>query len=304
MTYVPAWAGFIFLANVLTVWSRRIVDWAVGEQMTTELVPAALNMALQRHRPCSVMHHSDQGSQFTSVALGERCQRMGARPSMGSVGDAYDSAMAESFCASLECDLIERCNWKSKTEARLALFTYIEGCYDRRHSALGYRASEAVERHHIETMRSPRPKRKHRFPTPPLATCIRLRRRAGRRRRRGPCAELHQHLRIKSQPVRDIGSSPNCSAAPDRYARRPTIRSLPVLPRDRRLHAAPEHGTSRSVPRRNSETAVSRFGCRAQWATDPEMALASLPAVAASGTNRSTMATNSAKSRANRAGSA
>lgn len=139
MTYVPTWAGFIFLAIVLDVWSRRIVGWSIGEQMTADLVLAALNMAIAQRRPTDVIHHSDQGSQYTSVALGQRCAKMGVRPSMGSVGDAYDNAMAESFFASLECELIDRRSFQTKAEARLALFTYIEGWYNprRRHSALG-----------------------------------------------------------------------------------------------------------------------------------------------------------------------
>ena len=171
MTYVPTWAGFIFLAIVLDVWSRRIVGWAIGEQMTAELVLAALNMALQRRRARGVIHHSDQGSQYTSVAFGERCQKMGVRPSMGSVGDAYDNAMAESFFASLECELIDRRSWKTKTEARLALFTYIEGWYNprRRHSALGYRSPESFEQNPLPIPRPRRPKRKHGLPTAPLA---------------------------------------------------------------------------------------------------------------------------------------
>jgi putative transposase len=139
MTYVPTWAGFIYLAIVLDVWSRRIVGWAIGEQMTAELVLAALNMALAQRRPTDVIHHSDQGSQYTSIAFGQRCRKMGVRPSMGTVGDAYDNAMAESFFASLECELIDRRSFRSKAEARIAVFTYIEGWYNprRRHSALG-----------------------------------------------------------------------------------------------------------------------------------------------------------------------
>lgn len=147
MTYVPTWAGFIYLAVVLDVWSRRVVGWAIGERMTAELVLAALNMALQQRKPEGVIHHSDQGSQYTSVAFGERCKKMGVRPSMGTVGDAYDNAMAESFFASLECELIDRRSWQTKTEARLALFTYIEAWYNprRRHSALGYLAPVTYE---------------------------------------------------------------------------------------------------------------------------------------------------------------
>jgi putative transposase len=152
MTYVPTWAGFIFLAVVLDVWSRRIVGWAIGEQMTAELVLAALNMAIAQRRPTDVIHHSDQGSQYTSVAFGQRCSKMGVRPSMGSVGDAYGNAMAESFFASLECELIDRRSFQTKAEARMAVFTYIEGWYNprRRHSALGRVSPVVFERSHTQ----------------------------------------------------------------------------------------------------------------------------------------------------------
>lgn len=151
MTYIPTWVGFIYLAVVLDVWSRRVVGWSIGEHMTSDLVLAALNMALQQRRPTSVIHHSDQGSQYTSLAFGNRCREMGVRPSMGSVGDAYDNAMAESFFASLECELIERRRFKTRTEARLAVFSWIEGWYNprRRHSALGYLSPMNFERKHI-----------------------------------------------------------------------------------------------------------------------------------------------------------
>jgi putative transposase len=150
MTYVPTWAGFIFLAIVLDVWSRRVVGWSIGEQMSADLVLAALNMALTQRRPSEVIHHSDQGSQYTSVAFGQRCAKMGVRPSMGSVGNAYDNAMAESFFASLECELIDRRSFQTKAEARMALFTYIEGWYNprRRHSALGRISPINFERSH------------------------------------------------------------------------------------------------------------------------------------------------------------
>ena len=150
MTYVPTWAGFIYLAVVLDVWSRRVVGWSIGETMTADLVLAALNMALQQRRPQGVIHHSDQGSQYTSIAFGQRCKKMGVRPSMGTVGDAYDNAMAESFFASLECELIDRKSWQTKTEARLALFTYIEAWYNprRRHSALDYLSPVNYETKH------------------------------------------------------------------------------------------------------------------------------------------------------------
>ena len=150
MTYVPTWAGFLYLAIVLDVWSRRIVGWSMGEQMTVDLVLAALNMALDQRKPVGVIHHSDQGSQYTSLAFGGRCRAMGVRPSMGTVGDAYDNAMAESFFASLECELIDRRVFKTKTEARLAIFTWIEGWYNprRRHSALAYLSPANFESKH------------------------------------------------------------------------------------------------------------------------------------------------------------
>jgi putative transposase len=172
MTYVPTWAGFIYLAIVLDVWSRRVVGWAIGEQMTAELVLTALNMALQQRRPDGVIHHSDQGSQYTSIAFGERCKKMGVRPSMGTVGDAYDNAMAESFFATLECELIDRRSWQTKTEARLALFSYIEGWYNprRRHSALGQTSPANFERKHIDKPRSQTSRGEHGIPT--VGSCV------------------------------------------------------------------------------------------------------------------------------------
>ena len=162
MTYVPTWSGFIYLAVVLDAWSRRVVGWSIGEQMSTDLVLGALNMALQQRRPEQVIHHSDQGSQYTSLAFGNRCRQMGVRPSMGTVGDAFDNAMAESFFASLECELIDRKTFKTRTEARLAVFTWIEGWYNprRRHSALGYLSPLNFERRSISIPESDVPRNK------------------------------------------------------------------------------------------------------------------------------------------------
>ena len=86
MTYVPTWAAFLYLAVVTDVYSRKVVGWAFGVNMTADLVITALNMALLTRKPESVIHHSDQGSQYTSVAFGKRCEEMGVRPSMGTVG--------------------------------------------------------------------------------------------------------------------------------------------------------------------------------------------------------------------------
>jgi putative transposase len=114
------------------------------------LVILALNMALVTGKPQSGIHHCDQGSQYTSMAFGKRCKEMGVRPCMGTVGDAYDNAMAESFFASLECELIARCWWKNKTEARLAVFTWMESWYNprRRHSGLNYQSPNNFESNH------------------------------------------------------------------------------------------------------------------------------------------------------------
>ena len=139
ITYVPTWAGFLYLAVVLDVFSRRIVGWAMASTLHTDVVLDALHMATTQRRPVDVIHHSDQGSQYGAIAFGNRCRDLGVRPSMGSRGDAYDNAMAESFFATLECELFARSKFASHAEARLAIFRYIEGWYNphRRHSALG-----------------------------------------------------------------------------------------------------------------------------------------------------------------------
>ena len=110
-----------------------------GKQLAHAAVLDAMEMALQRRRPTNVIHHSDQGTQYTSIAFGLRCREAGVRPSMGSVGDAYDNAMAESFFATLECELLDRRRFRSRHEAALEVFDYIEGFYNprRRHTALG-----------------------------------------------------------------------------------------------------------------------------------------------------------------------
>jgi putative transposase len=148
ITYIPTAAGFLYLAVVLDVWSRRIVGWAMATHLRTELVLEALTMAVTQRRPTNVIHHSDQGCQYTSLTFGRRCDALGVRPSMGSVGDAYDNAMCESFFASLECELIDRQRFATPAAARVEVFEYIEGWYNphRRHSALAYRSPVNYER--------------------------------------------------------------------------------------------------------------------------------------------------------------
>ncbi len=153
ITFIPTAAGFLYLAVVLDAWSRRIVGWSMTNHLRTELVLDALEMAVGQRRPRDVIHHSDQGSQYTSLAFGGRCREVGVRPSMGSVGDAYDNAMCESFFATLECELLERRRFTSQAQARMAVFTFIEGFYNpvRLHSALGYRSPIRYEQEMMST---------------------------------------------------------------------------------------------------------------------------------------------------------
>ena len=120
----------------------------MAAHLRTELVLAALDMAVAQRRPTDVIHHSDHGCQYTSLAFGRRCREAGVRPSMGSVGDAYDNALCESFFATLECELLDRDRFRTQANARLALFDFIEGWYNprRRHSALDYLSRMMYER--------------------------------------------------------------------------------------------------------------------------------------------------------------
>jgi len=148
ITYIATWAGFLFLSVVLDAWSRKVVGWAMATHLRTELVLDALNMALWQRRPREVVHHSDHGTQYTSIAFGKRCREAGVRPSMGSIGDCYDNALCESFFATLECELLDRRKFATQAEARMAVFEFIEGFYNprRRHSSLGYLSPVNYER--------------------------------------------------------------------------------------------------------------------------------------------------------------
>ncbi len=148
ITYIPTVSGFLYLSVVVDAWSRRVVGWSMATHLRTELVLEALNMALGQRRPQEVIHHSDQGTQYTSIAFGQRCREAGVRPSMGSVGDCFDNALCESFFATLECELLERRRFRTQGEARMAVFEFLEGWYNpqRRHSALGYLSPAEFER--------------------------------------------------------------------------------------------------------------------------------------------------------------
>lgn len=150
ITYVPTLAGFLFLAVVLDVFSRRVVGWAMAAHMRSELVVDALDMAIKRRRPTNVIHHSDHGSQYTSIAFSKRCDEAGVRPSMGSIGDCYDNAVCEAFHSTLKRELVHRRPWPTRAELQTAAFAYIEGFYNtrRRHSTLNHYSPAQYEAQH------------------------------------------------------------------------------------------------------------------------------------------------------------
>jgi len=149
ITYIPTLAGFLYLAVVLDVWSRKIVGWAMQTNLATQIVLDALAMAVDQRNPQNVIHHSDQGCQYTSIEFGRRCREAGVRPSMGSIGDCFDNAMAESFFATLECELLDREVFATTDVAQVKVFDFIEGWYNphRRHSSIGYRSPNNYEKH-------------------------------------------------------------------------------------------------------------------------------------------------------------
>jgi putative transposase len=153
ITYISTWEGFLYLAHVQDLFSRLIVGWSMADHLRSELVVDALEMALHRRRPDrGLVHHSDQGTQYTAVLFTKRCAKAGIEVSMGSVGDCYDNAVCETFHASLKKERIYRQSWPTRAEARTAIFEYIEGWYNprRRHSTLGYLSPIEFERQHTE----------------------------------------------------------------------------------------------------------------------------------------------------------
>ena len=154
ITYLRTWEGWLYLAAVQDAYSRRIVGWAMTEHMRTELVADALQMAVARRRPePGLIHHSDQGSQYVALGFGQQARDAGIAVSMGSKGDAYDNAVAESFFATIKKELVHRQSWPSRRDLSSAVFEYIEAFYNRqrRHSTLGYLSPEEYEREHKTT---------------------------------------------------------------------------------------------------------------------------------------------------------
>ena len=141
ITYLRTWQGWLYLAAVQDTWSRLVAGWSLADHMRSELVVDALELAVSRRRPnTGLIHHSDQGSQYVSLAFGQKARDAGIAVSMGSRGDCYDNAVAESFFATLKKELVNRQSWPTKAELGAAVFEFIEVFYNRqrRHSTLGF----------------------------------------------------------------------------------------------------------------------------------------------------------------------
>jgi len=155
ITYIRTWEGWLYLASVIDCYSRKIVGWSMADHLRAELVIDALNMAVDRRQPDrGLVHHSDQGSQYTALLFGQRCRLAGIDVSMGSRGDCFDNAVCESFHATLKKELLYRQSWPTKSAARTAVFDYIEAFYNprRRHSTLGNISPVLYEAQYEEVM--------------------------------------------------------------------------------------------------------------------------------------------------------
>ena len=148
ITYIPTDEGWLYLATTLDLYSRRIVGWSMRERMTSDLVIDALAMAVeQRHPPTGLIHHSDRGSQYASHAFRTMLSAHGMVCSMSRKGEVYDNAVIESFYGTLKRELVNRCHYATRDEARRAIFEWIEVFYNRQrlHSSLGYRSPADYE---------------------------------------------------------------------------------------------------------------------------------------------------------------
>ena len=145
ITEHPTGGGTVYLAVVMDAWNREIIGWSIADHIRAELVCDALEMARWRRRPrpeSGLIHHSDHGSQYTSWAFGKKLREAGILKSMGSIGDAYDNAVVESFFATLQTELLDRQQWETRQQLSTAIFEYIEGWYntERRHSHNNYQS--------------------------------------------------------------------------------------------------------------------------------------------------------------------
>jgi putative transposase len=161
ITYLRSGEGWLYLAAVQDAYSRQIVGWSMATHMRATLVVDALKMALARRRPGpGLIHHSDQGSQYVSLVFGRAARQAGIAVSMGSRGDAYDNAVAETFFATLKKELVNRRSWPSRLELQSAVFEYIEAFYNRRrrHSTLSMLSPadyEQLQLPPLDTLSSP-----------------------------------------------------------------------------------------------------------------------------------------------------
>ena len=141
--------GWLYAGVVLDAFSRRVIGWAMGERPVADLAVHAVTMAVRQRRPrVGTVHHSDHGSQYTALGFGRTLRAAGLAGSMGKVGDARDNAVAESFFATLQTELLDRCAWQTRRQLQTAFFDYVEVFYNRqrRHSTLGYLSPVAYER--------------------------------------------------------------------------------------------------------------------------------------------------------------
>lgn len=148
ITCVPTEEGWLYLATVIDIASRRVVGWATADHLRTGLVAEALQQACARRRPtASVIFHSDRGCQYTSAAYAQLAARLGVRLSVGRTGQCWDNALAESFFAAIKGELLDQQSWPTRAAARSAIFEFIEGWYNlhRLHSSLGYRSPADFE---------------------------------------------------------------------------------------------------------------------------------------------------------------
>jgi putative transposase len=153
ITYVPTYEGWLFLAAVMDLHSRKIVGWSMREDLEAPLVVDAISMAIARRKPKpGLVHHSDRGSQYTSIAMGRTLRDSKIMASMGSKGDPWDNASAESCISTIKNELVNRSTFKTRDQARLALFRYIEAFYNplRRHSSLGMLSPDKYEQRYWE----------------------------------------------------------------------------------------------------------------------------------------------------------
>ena len=150
MTFIRTRQGWLYLAMLLDLYSRRVVGWAMGERPDEALPLNALEMAIAQRCPApGLIHHTDQGVIYRSRRYRQRLESMGMRPSMGAKGSAYDNAVAESFFSNLKNELVHHCVFDNRDNARAAIFAYIELFYNRKrmHQSLGYRTPEQFEKH-------------------------------------------------------------------------------------------------------------------------------------------------------------